>query len=315
MKYWLTTHWPPRVGDPSDRDTEVWLPDGREEAATTLSPGDLIMVYETASGPTEIRTKPTGSTHRVRRQKGKARIICYGCLTGSLSADPQSSPQAYVGRGSVWWRWRAPVEVLSRSGFVPLADVLAVLGYKPSYNLHGYGRYHSGLGEISATQFAELKARFHTKRPLHLPVSKQPQARTAGGGGESALHKNLKNFVAADPSAVLGENGLRTLHVEYPFPTSDKADIVLADANARIIGVEIELRVGNKDYAGPLQAIKYRRMLEWITDRSPGDSRAMLIAYSITPEMHKRCANYEIECYEVKKSQVRAWASKTQATT
>jgi uncharacterized protein YuzE len=55
MKYWLTTHWPPRkgyahaVGAFSDDDPYVWLPDGREAAGAGLARDDLVLVYESRS--------------------------------------------------------------------------------------------------------------------------------------------------------------------------------------------------------------------------------------------------------------------------
>jgi hypothetical protein len=74
----------------------------------------------------------------------------------------------------------------------------------------------------------------------------------------------LKNFVASNPVTALNEPGLRTLGVEYEFPTKDRADIVLVDQHNRIIGVEIEPSVDNIDLVGPLQAIKYQYMLECV---------------------------------------------------
>ncbi|MCG2710905.1 MAG: hypothetical protein L6416_01010 [Candidatus Omnitrophica bacterium] len=57
---------------------------------------------------------------------------------------------------------------------------------------------------------------------------------------------------------MLNEEGLITIGKEYPFPTNDRADIVLKDKYGRIIGVEIEVEVNDDENAGPIQAIKYR---------------------------------------------------------
>ena len=128
-----------------------------------------------------------------------------------------------------------------------------------------------------------------------------------GGGGESDIHLYLKKYVAANPTDVIGEQGLRTLRVEYPFPTGDRADIVLIDAHRRVVAVEVEPSVGKSDIVGPLQAIKYRYMLEWIAKRASGDSRAILVAHSIHRDIYKMCDLYDVECVEVDKKSVDKW--------
>jgi RecB family endonuclease NucS len=113
--------------------------------------------------------------------------------------------------------------------------------------------------------------------------------------------------VAQNPSLALAEPGLTTVETEYSFGTGDRADIVLVDSYGRIVGVEVEPKVGDANEYGPLQAIKYRRMLEWKTNRSPGDSRSVLVAYSISPIMRQKCVRYGIECYEVSLNSVQQW--------
>jgi len=300
MRCWLTTHWPPREDEPINRNSGIWLPDGRESAGSLLSTDDLVMVYESRSGRTEIRKAPDGSNKLVRCRLGREGIVHYGRVSGPLTADPTSVSQQYTDGTTIWWRWYAPVVVLSRSGFVTRQDTNAVLGYKTTYNFHGFGHLHSGLREISVKEFEQLRTLYHASRPLKLRTLPIPRgAKKSPGGGESKRHKKLKEFVAANPSKVLGEEGLRLIRVEYPFVTGDRVDVVLADVNEQIVGVEIEIEVGDSNHAGPLQAIKYRRMLEWMADRAPGDSRAMLVAFTISSAMQQRCAQYGIECYEV----------------
>ena len=79
---------------------------------------------------------------------------------------------------------------------------------------------------------------------------------------------------------------------------------MLSDKNNRIIGVEIEPDVFDNQPEGPLQAIKYRYMLEWATNRAKGDSRSMLIARSVSRKMKDRCKDYGIEVYELKLSEL-----------
>jgi hypothetical protein len=281
MNYWITTHWPQHFGDDAaDAGTGIYLPDGRQQAADDMKAGDMAVVYETKSGRTEIRHHQDGSTTENARKTGREGMICYGEIGSSISADSDSEPQKYTDGTSIWWRWYAPISVLSRSGFVGRSRVLQILGYRPTWNLRGFGDYHSGLKKISNVEFDSLVHEFHASRPVELPINR-------GGGsgghgeGEGETHLNLKNYVASNPTVALNEPGLLTLRVEYEFPTNDRADIVLVDRHKRIVGVEIEPAVDDVNLVGLLQAIKYRYMLECATDREPGDSRGVLIAHRI----------------------------------
>jgi len=118
-------------------------------------------------------------------------------------------------------------------------------------------------------------------------------------GQESEEHLTLKNFVASNPSEVLGELGLITIRVEYPFPSGDRADIVLKDANGRTIGAEVEINVNNTLLAGVLQAIKYRYMLAVMEERKNFETRAFLIAKSISKDVISLCEKYDVECFIV----------------
>jgi len=182
------------------------------------------------------------------------------------------------------------------------------LGYKPAYNFHGFGQLHSGLGEISSAGFQNLVTAFHAFKPMVLPSFPITHSGGLGGeGGESSTHLFLKKYVAADPATALGEPGLRTEKKEYSLPTGDRADLVLSDAQERVVGVEIEPAVGKSDIVGPLQAIKYRYMLEWVAHRAPGDSRAFLVAHSIDADMRRLCDSYAVECFEIDKERVDEW--------
>lgn len=309
MNYWITTHWPPRIDDDgSGTGTGVWVPEGRQQAADDMRRGDYVAVYEAKSGRTEIRELQDGTIIKTPCKPGREGMICYGTVDSPISAIPDSQPQKYADGTEIWWRWYAPVSILSRSGFVKRAGLLQILGYNPTYNLRGFGDYHSGLKKISESEFSSLVEAFHASRSIELPA-------TTGGGGsrnggeEGAIHLNLKNYVASNPAAALNEPGLRTLNVEYEFPTNDRADIVLLDRHNRIIGVEIEPTVGDVDLVGLLQAIKYQHMLECVTRREPGDSRGILIAHAIGAQVKTVGAQYGIECYEISREVVDSWAT------
>ena len=294
MNYWITTHWPPQVDDDeSITETGVWLAEGRQQAAHDMCPGDYVAVYEAKSGRTELRTCSNGTTFKVDCKPGRGGMICYGTADSCVLVDSDSQPAKYADGSEIWWRWHAPVSVISRTGFVSRSDLLQILRYSPSYTLRGFGDHHSGLKKVTEAQFNSLIQKFHKPR---LPR-----------GGEGVVHRNLKNYVASNPTVALNESGLQLLGVEYKFPTNDRADIALVDRHNRIIGIEIEPAVGDTDWAGPLQAIKYRYMLECATGRDPGESRGMLIAHEIDDRVKTVCTRYGIECYEISREVVDSW--------
>ena len=129
------------------------------------------------------------------------------------------------------------------------------------------------------------------------------------GTGESKEHLLLKSYVALHPESVLNEPDVRTIKVEYQFPTGDRADILLEDEFGRVIGMEIEVNVEDNQFEGLLQAIKYRYMSELITDRTPGDSRAILVAYRISQNMKCLCEKYHIQYIEIEKHIIEKWSS------
>lgn len=314
MNYWITTHWPLRDGDDeSGTGTGVWVPDGREQAANDMQRGDYVAVYESRSGRTEIRTRSDGTLIRVPCQSGREGMICYGAADSPVSAIPGSQPNQYADGSEIWWRWYTPVSVLSRTGFVARPKLLQILGYSTNWNLHGFGDSHSGLKKITEDQFDALVQAFHASRPIEPPTNTHGSSHRYGGGGEGAVHLNLKNYVASNPAVALKESGLQLLGVEYEFPTNDRADIVLVDQHNRIVGVEIEPSVDGIDLVGPLPAIKYRYMLECVTEREPDDSRGMLIAHEISAQVKTVCAHYGIECYEISREVVDSWVAQNAA--
>lgn len=309
MNYWMTTHWPPPESEQDEPG--VWLPDGRESAGRDLTNGDRVLIYQARSGPVELLRTPDGGEKRIRRGRGVEGIIAITMVNGPLLANGRPDPTSYLGRHEpIWWRWFAPVEVLTRTGFVPRAEVNRALGYVPEWNLHGFGDRHSGLKRLSEQEYQTLADQFNSFTPIRLPIA-QPaggQSFGSGGGVESTAHRLLKEYVASNPATVLGEPGLKTLKVEYPFVTGDRADCVLSDSNSRIVGVEIEVSVADTQLAGFLQAIKYRYMLEPLTKRLRGDSRAFLVAYEISKEVRDLCSRYQVECFVIARQAVDTWA-------
>ncbi len=309
MKYWLTSHWPPLRGE--DARAGVWIADGKEAAAEDLRAGDLLLIYETGTGPTELRPRPGGSTTRSSRKRGGARIIMIAEVDEKLHERRGSKPQEYVGKEPIWWRWFASATVKSSSGFVLLREVNRVFKYSPNYNFRGFGDLNSGLKELDKGEFQALEKMFRSNSgPLPIVEEALKIHRRRRGGkpkGESPEHRNLKKFVFGDPTAALGVEGLTSLGEEYTFPTDDRADVVLKDRFGNIIGVEVKGHVDDTDLEGPLQAIKYRSMLELVEGQKKGDGRAFLVAYRISKRMRELCEEYGVECFEVKLRNVENW--------
>jgi hypothetical protein len=202
---------------------------------------------------------------------------------------------------------------------VPRETLNRLLGYKPSNPLRGFGDQHSGLKRIDAATYLAIEAAFRAGRATPAPAF--PLQPRAGGppkgrpGGEGEPHRLLKEYVAGAPEAALGEAGLVLRMMEHPFPTGDRADVVLDDRFGRVVGVEVEVAVGDLDPEGFLQALKYAAMLEPLYDREPDDGRAVLVAYAVSPGMRARCAAYGVECVEVAEATVRAWHARPGAPT
>jgi hypothetical protein len=116
---------------------------------------------------------------------------------------------------------------------------------------------------------------------------------------EGVLHQTLKRAVADSPEEHLGEP-MRLIQVEYQFPTNDRADILFADSQNRLVAVEVEVDVGPLDVPGLLQAVKYKHMLAVLYRLRPTDVRGMLVARTVHSAMKDRAERYGIAVREVK---------------
>ena len=304
MNYWITTHWPPRIGnDPESIGVGVWLPDDRKEAGNDFQPGDKILIYQSRSGRPEVRTLPNGSKTTINCVKGKEGFVAICQALSKVYKLENIKPTKYNDGTEICWCWFAEIKIISKSGFLSREDANKILGYKSGFNYRGFGDLHSGLKKISGRQYEDLIESFRGKIET---VKYSKKYLNSSSCGESLSHYLLKNYVACNPSIVLNEIGISKYEVEFPFPTGDRADILLIDRTGRIIGVEIEINVDD-EYEGLLQAIKYRYMSEPMMNRKLGDSRAFLIAYSISEKMKNICNNYNVNYIEVRHEAVDKW--------
>lgn len=315
MNWWVTTHWPPREDNPGKIADGLYVPDGREIAGADVRKGDIVVVYQAKTGRTEVIRQANGKDLLVKNLKGKEGVIAITEAQSSLSSRKGSTFEEYTDGSRIWWRWHAPLKLVTKSGFVSRQRLNEILGNKLNYSLHGFGDAKSGLKKISQEKFDQILRAFRENLPA--PQSPPPKAKTphdAPCGVESKKHRYLKEYVAGNPTDLLHEEGVRYLFTEYPFCTNDQADVVLEDKFGRIIGVEVEVSIDEKNLAGMLQAIKYRYMLEVIYDRSAGDSRALLVAYQISLGVKDLCKKYNVEAVEVAEELVMKWAEDRKLT-
>jgi len=300
----MTTHWPPDESEDLDDfiPSGVWLPDGREQAGTDIEIGDRVLIYQSKTGRPEIKNIK-GKRAVFRPTQGKEGIIAIVEVVGDLEKLEDSVPSKYTWGKDIWWRWRAITEPVSMNGFVPRREVNKILGYRPDNPLRGFGDWKSGLKKLSRSEYDELVSVFK-QHPRKIDIVRSAKKTVGGwgphdGAGESHEHRNFKEYVASNPSAILGEQGLETVGVEYLFPSGDKADVVFRDSDGNIIGAEIEIKVESTELVGVLQAIKYRYMLALMEERRNFETRAFLIAKAISQDIVDLCKQYEVECFIV----------------
>jgi hypothetical protein len=297
MGYWLTTHWPPRVDQPADRPHGgVWVQDGKRHVIDPMAPDDLVFIYQSQSGQTEIRTYLDGSTKKIPCRHGREGVVALVRVTERAYQPEDSQPATYTNGRQVWWRYYAPTESVNSAGFIPRRQAAVLLGYAQSYVFRGFGEEHSGLKQISADTFERLRAAFiaFAESDEQQRITRASQA-DFGPGGEGPEHLALKHRIAADPAGTLGEAGLRLWNVEWGLPTSDCIDVVLKDSYDRFVSVEVEVDCGATEIVGPLQCMKYRSMLSYFFDRPFEEVRTILAAHSIHPGVRQRCGLHGIQ--------------------
>jgi len=271
MAYWLTTHWPRNKDQSIDKPRSgVWVQENKRHLIDRVAPDDLVFIYESRSGPTVVRKYADGSTKRIPRHRGREGIVALVEVTEVASQPDDSQPEQFADGRKAWWRYRAPTRSVNSAGFIPRRRVNSLLGYARNYVFHGFGEEHSGLKEISSDLHNRLLSEFEASAGQD---EKKRIRRAAGhgfgGGGEGPEHKALKLRIAKNPAGLLGEPGLKLWKVEWSLPTGDQIDLVLKDALGRFVAVEVEVRCGESELAGPLQCMKYQLIAELFFQSPP----------------------------------------------
>jgi hypothetical protein len=134
--------------------------------------------------------------------------------------------------------------------------------------------------------------------------------RAFGPGGESEAHRLLKLYVAARP-VTFGLSSQASAHVEYPFATGDRVDVLFENHLPERTVVEVEVAGEQNVCVGIHQAIKYRTLAAVDAGHPLLTSKVRSLVVAYTTEYERAAAlaeRYEIELQSVDRELVLATA-------
>ena len=299
MRYWLTTQFPPEIGEQEGPDG-VYVPKDRKKAADLLDKNDIVFIYQSKTGRRRvINNESEGKKKKIPRMVGRQGVIAIMEVKRLLKSLPDLYFEKYEDGTSIEWLRYAILKTVNLEGFISRERLCQILGYKSKYFFRGYGKLHSGLKELDQSTADTIIEEFKKNCPADKQKPKKHTGGFKGGGGEGPEHLELKRLVMNEPSTVLGEEGLTGIEMEYEYASGDKADVILQDKYGRFIAVEIEVNVTSGQIVGLLQAIKYKYMYAVQNTRYFDEIRAFLVARSISDDIKKLCKKYDVECFEV----------------
>lgn len=118
-----------------------------------------------------------------------------------------------------------------------------------------------------------------------------------GGGGEGEDHKNLKDYLADNPSE-LGD-GLKLVEKEHSFNLGGRVDILLEDGSGNPVTVEVKpynIPPGSNDEIW--QAVRYKHVAAAEYDLQCDQVRSILAAPEIPDDVKAKCKQLGIEVFE-----------------
>ena len=153
MRYWCTTHWPLREGE--TRIPSIWVKEENLDVVEDLAVGDLVLLYETATGPTLVKLSTNGQTRHLPCARGKQGVIAVWEVT-ALCHPPMINDQEYEDGTTRRWCCVAKAKEIG-TGYVPRPLAARLLGHNPSYVFRAYGARHSGIKEIGKSEFTAIR--------------------------------------------------------------------------------------------------------------------------------------------------------------
>lgn len=120
------------------------------------------------------------------------------------------------------------------------------------------------------------------------------------GEGESITHRQLKDYIANNPSSV-GLKSVRAVSVEHQFPSGDKVDIAFESENNNWTVVEVEIEGLLQTLIGLFQSVKYRALQDAVlkSQNLQGSVVGMLVAKSIPSEIKSLAEVLNIKTFEI----------------
>ena len=119
IRYWMTTHWPHRVDTNKNEIHEgVHIPDGRETSIAGMNKGDLVYIYESKTGRSEVETTIDGEKNIIHRHRGREGIVVLAEIITRPYEIEDSEPTKYIDGTKIWWRYCADTKTINSHGFI-----------------------------------------------------------------------------------------------------------------------------------------------------------------------------------------------------
>jgi hypothetical protein len=148
-RYWFTTAWPHPLNPSQDFPWYVYVQQGRKADGLKLSPGDLVVFYETGSRRRHLQP---GTQIPVELQEGRQGVVCVAEVSHPLrQRSSVGNVIEYQDGAAMNWAWEIPCAHHERGPTVHYADVLEVLGRRSV-------RIPGGLLELTKSQYDRFRS-------------------------------------------------------------------------------------------------------------------------------------------------------------
>jgi len=150
QRFWVTIHWPHPVNPADEHEWFVYLQHQYKAKGEQVSPGDMVVFYETGKGKPHHRN---GTSELVRLKKGRKAVIGIAEAAGHLRESTTGHKvREYEDGETLNWAWEVPCHQHGWGQDVQYEEVLEILD-------RGNMRIRSGLKEINRSQFEDFRKR------------------------------------------------------------------------------------------------------------------------------------------------------------